>query len=216
MKRIFTALAAAAIVNMMALGGVLAYAKVQHWLTRDRMKKAVAALTGEEEKHDGSMPTSMPAKEAPVAANAGAARSGTVPDEVAATELDRRAREIQDGWKLLETQQLALVRDREEFEETKARLAAEAAARSTGGGDAGMAKEIEIIGGVKPKQAKDLLRQKKEPDVAAILKSLDERKVRKIVGECKTEEDRQWIGRILEQLHDHRAAQAEVLNAGTQ
>ena len=129
------------------------------------------------------------------------------------TELDRRRREIEDGWKLLETQQLALFRDRESLDaETKRR---EAAAREAAekAGDSGYKKEIDVLGGLKAKQAKDLLKQKKDADVAAILLKLEDRRVRQIVGECKTNEERLWIGRILEKLHQRDATQAEVLSA---
>lgn len=209
MKKVFTALALVAMLNMAALAGLGAYAKMRNWLTKDRVRRAVAVLKGEE-KEPG--PTTMPASEKPPAPQT---PGGALQQEmVVRTEFDRRIREIQDGWKLLETQQLSLVRDRESLEQDKARIAEQQRQKAISVGDNGLQKELEVLGGIKAKQAKDLLRQKQDADVAAILKSMDDRKVRKIVGECKTAEERQWIGRILEQLRDGRATQAEVLDAG--
>ena len=212
MKRIFTALAIAAVVNMVALGGVAVYARMQHWLTKDRVRRAVAVLKEDEKKPE--QPTTAPAGKAAesVATKTPAADTD---EGVIRTELNRRSREIQDGWQLLETRQLSLLRDREALEADRTRQAKELEEKAQAPGDSGAQKELEILGGIKPKQAKELLQQKRDADVVAILKSLDDRKVRKIVGECKTAEERSWIGRILEQMHDGRAKQAEVLNAGT-
>jgi hypothetical protein len=211
-KRIFTALAIVAIVNVVALGGLAAYARVQHWLTKDRVRRAVAVLKGDEKKP--VEPTLTPAATKPegIAKNAGPSE---LDEGVVRTEFERREREIQDGWQLLETRQLALVKQREELDEDRGRLAKEQELKALKAGNNGAQKELDILGGIKPKQAKELLQQKRDADVVAILKTLEDRKVRKIVGECKTAEERLWIGRILEQLHDGRATQAEVLNAGT-
>lgn len=216
MKRVFTVLSAVALVNMLALGGVLGYAKSKHWLTKERIRKAFAAL--QEDEHHEVAPTTMPAMaKAPQheAPSDERMRRMRELDEITRTELDRRTREIQDGWKLLETQQLTLVRDRESLEGAKAALAEMEKKKAEQTGESGLQKEAEIIGGLKAKQAKELLRQKQDADVVALLKGMDDRKVRKIVGECKSEEERHWIGRILEMIRDGRAAQAEVLNAGT-
>lgn len=219
MKRIFTALAVVAIVNMAALSGLAAYARVQQWITRDRVRRAVAVLKGDDKK-PAETATSAPADAKPADGLVKKTTSAELEEGVVRTEFDRRSREIQDGWQLLETRQLALVRDREALDEDRTRLTKEREQKAASPGDNGLQKEMEILGGIKPKQAKELLRQKRDADVVAVLKLLEDRKVRKIVGECKTAEERLWIGRILEQLHDgsatadKRATQAEVLNAG--
>ncbi len=211
MKRVFTVLACVAFANLATLAGVTLYAFAHHGVTAERLRKAVAILRGEPESH--AEPTTRPAEPVIVAVEKPKPADGAETNDVVRTELERRRREIEDGWRLLETQQLALVRDRETFEaETRRRQAAvqEAAEKA---GDSGYKKELEVLGGLKAKQAKDLLKQKKDADVAAILLKLEDRKVRQIVGECKTNEERLWIGRILDQLHQRDATQAEVLSA---
>jgi hypothetical protein len=226
-KKVFTALALVAMVNLSALSALAGYAGARNWITRDRVRRAIAVLKGEE---SGSAAEARPPAVAPQHTTAasseaheptGSARGSIETirhsqelDEITRTELDRRAREIHDGWRMLETRQLALVRDREAFEHDKARLAEAQRAReeTTGGGDK---KELEIVSGLKPKQAKALLKAKPEADAVALLKAMEPRKVQKIVGECKSEEDRLWIGRVLDQLDDRAMAQAEVPSAGT-
>ena len=82
-------------------------------------------------------------------------------------------------------------------------------------GDSGIQKELDIISGITPKAAKELLKLKPDAEVARILLAIDNRKVNKIVKQCKTSEERLWIGRVLEQLHDRDAARAEDPGAGT-
>ncbi|HWL95140.1 MAG TPA: hypothetical protein VNT79_16595, partial [Phycisphaerae bacterium] len=129
-------------------------------------------------------------------------------------EFARREREIQDGFALWEARQLALLREKESFEEEKRRFTAEREELAKATGDSGVQKEMETLAGIPAKAAKELLLAKEEADATRILKAMDQRKLNKIVKECKTEEERQWIGRILEQFHESSTAKAEDLDAG--
>ena len=130
-------------------------------------------------------------------------------------ELDRRQREIEQAWQQLETQQLAFLKERESFETARRREAAEADERARKAGDSGWQRELELMGTMKAKLAKSLLKEKPDAEVVKVLMELDIRKAKKIVEQCKTSEERQWIGRILGQLQDRSASQAEALGAGT-
>ncbi|HVP10475.1 MAG TPA: hypothetical protein VMV94_04710 [Phycisphaerae bacterium] len=214
MKRLITVIAIMAILNLAALAVLAGYAGSHGWLARERVQRAIAALKGEQEA------TAVAAEEAVMEAakpqsSGERIRRNQEVEERYLIELARREREIQDAWKLLETQGLALVREKEAFEEQKKRAAAEAQARAKESGDSGLQKELEIISGVKAKEAKDLLRQKDDADVVRILMAMEARKARQIVAACKASEERLWIGRILGKLHDSNAAQAEALGAGT-
>lgn len=211
MKRVLIALAVVSMINMVAGGALLGVAWSRKWLEKDRVRKAWAIFTGEEEP---AAPTTMPAESAESAKPATLVRVRDGSDEFTRTELERRRREIQNGWELLERQQLALLKQKEDFEETKKRYAEEEERRAAEEEDAGFKKELEIIAGLKPKAAKEFLRLKDEADVVRVLMRLEPRTARKIVAECKTSEERQWMGRILEKLHQRDAIQAEVLAAG--
>jgi hypothetical protein len=214
MKRLMTVIATMAVLNLAALAGLMGYAWSHGWLTRERVQRAVTVLKGEEEAAVASAPEAAAEGKAPQSSGERIRRNQEV-EERYLIELARREREIQDAWKLLETQGLALVREKEAFEEMKKRNAAEVLARAKETGDSGSQKELEIISGVKAKEAKDLLRQKDDADVVRILMAMEARKARQIVAACKASEERLWIGRILGKLHDSNATQAEALGAGT-
>lgn len=214
LKRLLIALAFLSMINLAALFVGAAYAWKHGWFQKERIREAVAVLGGHHDSPESA--TTKPA--------AGESKSETTPgerirrssdaDQIARTELDRRRREIQDGWALLERRQIALVQAREAFETQKKEYEESLARRAESAGDDGLKRELEILSGIKAKEAKELLKLKKEADVVRILMTMEERKARKIVSECKTDEERSWIGRILEKLHDRNAVQAEALVAG--
>lgn len=200
-------------INMAAMAGLLSVAWSKGWLEKDRLQRAFAVLQGSET--DASPETTPSAdSDAKVATTGDAIRQNRDAEEIVRTELERRRREIQNAWDLLERQQLALVRAKEEFETQQRRHLEELDRRAQEVGDSGFQKELEILSELKPKEAKELLRLKEEADVVRILLALEARKARKIVGECKKNDERLWIGRILEKMHDRDATQAEVLAAG--
>lgn len=212
MKRLFTICGALAIVNLGAIGGLAAWAGGHGWLTRERLLAAAAALRGQE--IPGHEATTQAVEETPRSPGEQIER-GAEAGEKQRIELARREREIQDHWRLLEAQQLAFVREKESFEEDRKRWTAEEQKRLEEAGDSGLKKELEILSGLKPTEARDQLRLKTEPDVVRLLMTMDTRKARKIVSACKTEEERLWIGRILGKLHERNATQAEALGVGS-
>jgi flagellar motility protein MotE (MotC chaperone) len=213
-KRWFTIISMFAIVHLAALAAATGYAGARGWLTGERIRAAAAAVRGEQAAEPA--PTTQAAAEPEKPKSSGERiRRNAEADEKLRIELARREREIQDNWRLLETQQLAFVRDKEAFEEAKKRWAAEQEKRLQTAGDSGAKKELEIVSGLKPEEAKQQLRLKSDADAVRALMAMDVRKARKIVSACKTDEERLWIGRILGQLHEHDAAQAEALGAGS-
>ncbi|MCK6485371.1 MAG: hypothetical protein HUU22_13640 [Phycisphaerae bacterium] len=185
-------------------------------LTGDRLDAAIAALRGE------STPTSQPAStsapSAPSAQNQPPAALIAREEASAKTrrvELDRREREIQDQWAMLQSAQIELLRrqealaaERAAWEESLKRQAEELAL-------SGAAKELEYLESIKPQLAKELLHQKSDADVVQLFLQMDARTGRKIMESCKTQEERLWIGRILEQLRQRNDRQAEDLTAGS-
>lgn len=199
-------------INMTALAVVAGLAWSKDYLQKDRLRNAYAVLTGDSEDDTTTMPAGDESQR--VITSSERIKRNKDADEIARTELERRKREIQNGWDLLERQQLALLKSQESFEETKKRQREEQERRAEEAGDEGLKKELDILSGLKAKDAKELLKLKADADVVRIMLQMEPRKARKIVGECKKNEERLWIGRILEKLHERDAAQAEVLAAG--
>lgn len=212
MKRLYTLLAMMSIINMAAVAVVFAYAWRQEWLTPDRVNQAVAALTGKDDGASENGAAVARAEDPPRRAEE-RIRRDEGREEWLRTELARRRREIEDGWALLEQQQLSFLQLREEFAEEKDRYQEAIEARAAAEGDSGRRKELDILAGLKPKDAMAQLQMKGDADVVRILMSMEARQARKIVAACKEPEERQWIGRILSKMHQRDAAQAEVLSA---
>lgn len=217
-KRAFFVASIVTMLNAAGLVGVGAWAAARGYLARDRVRGALAVLRGEatastpNEAADGGespAPTSQAAQAAPGDAMQDQLRRLGEADEITRTELERRSREIASAWKLLEMQQLAVVREREALAEERQRFVDEQAEKARERKDGGLAKELEILGGLKAKDGKELLRLKPDADVVRIFMALDARVGRKIVAECKAPEERLWIGRILDQLHERNASRAD-------
>lgn len=214
MKRLWTAVSIMAVLNLTALAGFTAHAWNQGWLQPDRVHRAIAELKGTREEL-ATAPAVEDEVRKPTASAADRIRRNEEAAEKQRIELARREREIKDGWKLLEAQQLALLRKREALEDRVMQFEADKEKAAKEKGDSGVQKELDIIAGITPKAAKELLKLKPDAEVARILLAVDNRKVNKIVKQCKTNEERLWIGRILEKLHDRDAARAEDPGAGT-
>ena len=212
-KRLYFVMSVMAMANLAALAGVVFVAHSRGYLTPERVQAAAAALRGE---LSTSQPTTMVAASRPVeiVPSAEQIARNDAADQIRRAELERREREIEHAWQQLETQQLAVLQQKEDLEAAMKRGAAEAEARAKSTGDSGWEKQVELIASLKAKTAKDLLREKPEPEVVRIFMELDARKTQKIIEMCKSTEERQWIGRILEQLHQQNASQAEALSAG--
>lgn len=214
MKRLWTVISIMAVLNLTGLAGLTAHAWNQGWLQPDRIRSAIADLKGAQEEIPPAMAASDKDHE-PTARSADRIRRNEESAEKQRIELARREREIKDGWKLLEAQQLVLLRSRETLEARVTQYEAGKVKAAKEKGDSGVQKELDIISGITAKAAKELLKLKPDAEVARILLAIDNRKVNKIVKQCKTNEERLWIGRVLEQLHDRDAARAEDPGAGT-
>ena len=214
LKRLVKAISIMSVLNIAVLLGLGRYAWSQGWLTRDRILGAAAVLRGDGEGMDDGASDAMAADEAPKLASEQIEHNVAL-QERSRIELVRREAEVQQNWRFLEGQQLRFLREKEAFAEKLKRAEEEEDRQAVEADNSGMQKELELLAGIKAKEAKALLRQKDDAEVVRILKSMESRKARKIVSACKTDEERLWIGRILGKLHERDATQAEALGAGS-
>ena len=215
MKGVLGALALLAAVHGLALAGLGGYAWQQGWLSPDRVRAAAQVLmTGVPAQEAASAASTGPAEAPPLAKSAETLiRRDEETEEQYRIELARRDREIRDAYALLETKWLDVVRQQEALEAERRRFDAEQERVALEAGNSGRQAEIDTLSSVDAKTALALLRQKSDADAVRILMEFDERKRAKVVKECKTEEERRWIGRILEQFHEESVATAEDLDA---
>gem|GEM_PF-5367481 len=131
--------------------------------------------------------------------------------EIVRAQLAQREADIRNQWSMISAARLQVLRDREAFEQEKKSPKSSPREPESPVASVGYAKELEYLGSIRPKQAKDFLRLKKDADVVQILIALEPRVGRKIIDACRSEEDRLWMGRILEQLRHRNGDQAEAL-----
>lgn len=214
-KRLYQAISLTAVLNLAALAGLTAYAWKQGWLERERVRGAVDILKGQVpeateavERVSNEPATADQARER--------IRRNEEEEEKYRIQLAQRETEIKRNFELLELERLNLVREKEAVEEEERTYLAQRERLAREQGDSGLQKELEVLSGIRPKGAKELLKLKDDADVVRIMLAMDPRKVSKIVKQCKTNEERRWIGRIMEKFGDDDAAQAEDLGAGAQ
>ncbi len=204
MRRLWKVISFMSVLNMLALGGMLGYAWNQGCLEPARVREAIGILKGE--VAEPAVEASEEVGEEPESGQkvGDRLRRNAESEEQYRIEFARREREIRDGWAQLEAQQLILLRTKDEFETEKKRYEAQRETLAKQAGDSGLQKELETLSGIPPKTAKELLQAKKDADVARIFMAMDQRKLNKIVKQCKNSEDRLWIGRIMETLNDSK------------
>lgn len=213
MRRIVTAVVVLLALHAVALAGLAGYAGWKGMLTHDCLRSAAVMLRGQA---DVSLPPSV--RPTPAPADAGAASPKVPLSEervfVWQEALARREREIADQWSLLRTAQLQVLRDREALEAERKALRSTTERNENPADKGGSKKEIEYLSSIRPRQGREFLRQKKDADAVEIMLAIEPRIGRKIIDACKTQEERLWMGRILEQLRQRSDRQAEVLAAG--
>lgn len=218
MKEILRALVIVLILNVVGAIGYAGYSGMfsgprlaaawEAWRT-EPMDKAVASAESQPAE-----PASRPSGALAEATSSRPAAEDPASREVARTGLDRREQEIEQQWAMLRAARLQLLRDREAWQKDKKESAMSPPAAEAPAGGEGYKKELEYLSSIRPKQAKDFLRLKKDADAVSILMALEPRVGRKIIDACKTQEERLWMGRVLEELRQRDDRQAEVLAAG--
>lgn len=202
------------IVLILNVVGAIGYAGYSGMFAGDRLKAAFGALRGfGPSAAAASQPAELMAEATEAAGSQPAEEVGA---DVLRAELSQREADVRHQWEMIRAAQLQLLRDREQYEQEKKDAAAMVARREKPDGGEGYARELEYLSSIKAKSAKDFLRMKKDADVVEILVALEPRVGRKIIDACKSQEDRLWMGRILEQLRQRNHDQAEVLASGAQ
>lgn len=209
LKRVFNMVAILAIVNLVAMLSGAAYLLASGRIDGDRLNRIRQALVSEaaEEPAATTQPTSS--RPAVQAASEKIEYSQDL-EEILARRLDRQRRELGDLLNLADAARLKLLRDREAFEREQVRWGQMRKAWEEQQHLDGFKKTLTYLEGMDPKIAKGLLRDKKDADAARYLSSMNERKGRAIIEECVSQQDREWIGRILQVIERGTAAEEPV------
>ncbi len=210
LKRFYHLLALLAMINLFAVAGLIGYLFATGRLNAERVEQMAVVLRGE-------FPASQPAATATQPAERDEKPQGSGEEiaehrekkELLALQDSRRARELRDRDLLdkriqLETRQLLekLERKENELRQQKQVLEKE-------GEQAGFERQLDLLSKTEPKLAMQLLKnQIKEPDAVQLLMKMDENRVKAIINACKKEDDKAWIGRILNQIGKYGSSTA--------
>ncbi|NLE61374.1 MAG: hypothetical protein GX616_23745 [Planctomycetes bacterium] len=210
LKRFYHLLALLAMINLFAVAGLIGYLFASGRLNAERVEQMAVVLRGE-------FPASQPAAAATQPAERDEKPQGSGEEiaehrekkELLALQDSRRVRELRDRDLLdkriqLETRQLLekLERKENELRQQKQVLEKE-------GEQAGFERQLDLLSKTEPKLAMQLLKnQIKEPDAVQLLMKMDENRVKAIINACKKEDDKAWIGRILNQIGKYGSSTA--------
>ncbi|MGQ9649220.1 MAG: hypothetical protein ACUVXJ_03845 [Phycisphaerae bacterium] len=202
LKRFYHLLALLAMINLFAVAGFVGYLFATGRLDAERARQIAVVLRGEFPASQPAVAASRPAPrdQTPQASGQEIARQQETKELIALQE-KRRARDLRDRDLLdkriqLETRQLLERLERKENELKQQKQVFEKE-----GEQAGFDRQLNLLSKTEPKLALQLLKnQIKEPDAVQLLMKMDENRVKGIINACKTEEDKAWIGRILNQI----------------
>ena len=214
LKRFYHLLALLAMINLFAVGGLVAYLFTSGRLNAQRVEQIAVVLRGEFPTSQPAVASTQPARQEENAQGSGAelVRQQEQKELLELTR-GRREREIRDRDVLdqriqLETRQLLEKLEKKEKDLQKAKQVL-----STEGEEAGFEKQITLLSKAEPKLALQLLKAQKEPDAVQLLMKMDENRVKGIINACKTEDDRTWVGRILNQIGKYGSTTATGVDA---
>lgn len=199
MKRLYHMFALLAIINLFAVGGLVAFLFATGKLNAERVDQVAMVLRGEFPEIEA--PTTQPAiVEAPPQRSGEEIARVQAQKEFYALISDRHKRESEDRRALNQGIQLRVQRQLEEIERKQEAFREQRKEISEQAQQDGFQQALEMYSSMDPKLAKDLLKTSKEADVVQLLMTMDENRRKKIINACKANEDRLWVGRILNQI----------------
>jgi len=211
LRKAYHILAVCCIGLVLAVAGFAAYLAVQGDLSAERLSAAARALTSQPVQAASQPVATAPSGTGPASERLAAKRET---EEVWRQRFEMYKRQLANERALIEAARLTVLREKEELERAKQQWRSLQEQQRQKQQMSGFQKELEILSSVSAKTALALLRQKQEADAAQILMAMQTRKGRKIVELCKTDEEKQWIGRVLELIRQQDNVQAAALAGG--
>lgn len=208
--KLFNAVAYLALASLLGAGGFVGYLFAVGQLDRPRVEQLVQVLRGE-------LPaaTTQPAEATAGAAGVAAADGGPVrtSDQEAAArrerehlellELERARADVAARRRLLDQALAELVRTQEQVDADRTEFKQQQEARANALVNEGFQKELRLVAGMKPAQAKEhVLRvwRERPADAVRLLAGLDERQARRVLEQFRSAEELDIQTELLEQI----------------
>jgi len=213
LKKTYRMIASMARVNMILLGGGIAYLVAGGRLNADRAREVVSLVMGggdadqkassaNDQKETGSEPEpSVVTREQEQEA-----------DEIRWRNADRYRARIEQRLKFINTVSMDVDRKREKFEHLQAAARQEREERLRKAGQPGYQKVLDIIAALKPKAALQQIMSMSDADAAQVLFQLDNRKVKKVFEAAKTSVETTKLTTVRQLIRD---MQPDVLDTAT-
>ncbi len=212
LKKLYHVVALFAVLNLLVLGGAVAYLAGTGRLSGERVEQIAGVLRGEwprPQETQAEESTEAP----PPAPSSDTLVQEQAEEEVLRLRVDRRRAELQQQAATIAAARLEVTRQREALERREGELDALQSKREKEEESAGFQKELELFASMKPKLAVTYLLEKPPEDAAALLLQMDTRKSKRLVEAAKTASQRRAMTEVLEKLREVSPAQADLLSA---
>ena len=210
LARVYAVLALFALIHLGVLLGIAAYAYHSGRIDRDKMAKIMALIRGDElEAGAADEPEgSAAAPEGSTETSAQVITDNTTKEDMVQLERQRARADVYNLSIMVDRRALKLQKDQEAHsravtlheEQMRQRQEQELSDSHT--------KTIDTIGALDPKRARDFLMNTSDADVLTVLLSLPDRKRKRILGSCKTQDQTQWRDRVLNAMLKERPRQS--------
>ncbi len=214
-RKTFDAVALFALLNLLAIGGLIGYGVQGGWITPEKVQKVVEVIKGEDEDAEldaeDEAPIDILAEMAPDSLQDVLAES-EMDKEVLRREAERIKAELAQRLALNNSILLRVTTERERFakevEETTRKRRAAGKRRDA----AGFKKQVAIYAALSPKiAAKHLLAMEDPSEASRLLQMMDTRKAKQIVESVKRGDDLRRMRVILDRLRDTAPERSDAL-----
>lgn len=216
LRRLYDAVALFALLNLLVLGGVTAYAVSTGIADGEKIRRIAAVVRGEDQMDQagpGVEPSEAPSEPAEPASTEDAIAESQMGLEIMHREADRIKAELDQRLALNNSIMLRVMTEREAFKQELEAAAEHEKAASRERQKEGFDKQVEIYQGLAPKVAVEHLLGLPEPDEAArLLLEMDTRKAKKIVEAAKRPDQMRQMKVILQRLREVAPDRSSELN----
>jgi hypothetical protein len=208
LTKVFNAVAALALATLLAGGGFVGFLFGTGRLNASRLEAIASVLRGELPEVNASEPANVNTTSAPVAAEPPVGTEDEVRNlrkrqrlEMLATE--RAVRDLEAQRQLLDQVLQHVVQEQERLAMEKVEFARQREKVKDATRDEGFQKELDLVSGLQPRQAKEhLLRlwQKQPADAVRLLSAMEDSRAKRILEQLKTPTELQVQTDLLEQI----------------
>lgn len=214
-RKTFDAVALFALLNLLAIGGLIGYGVQGGWITPEKVQKVVEVIKGEDEDAEpdaeDEAPIDILAEMAPDSLQDVLAES-EMDKEVLRREGERIKAELDQRLALNNSILLRVTTEREKFAKEVQETTRKRRAAGKRRDSAGFKKQVAIYAALSPKiAAKHLLAMEDPSEASRLLQMMDTRKAKQIVESVKRGDDLERMRVILNRLRDTAPERSDAL-----